>query len=167
MKRLMITVFAALGFLQLLNAQTGVGAKYGARDPVTCRSKKEPAKGAPTPEQVKLYVMCEAEGVKFDYLHLYENVQVEIGKARPFNPSTDSLKSDADVNSPVYPIRGSYDGYSCGLVDRTNYGRNCMVQGQPQATGSCYKTSFGDWSCGMIDANNPSSARRFNVAGPK
>src|ERR1035441_10285017 len=79
------------------------------------------------------------------------------------NPSTDSLKSDADVNSPVYPIRGSYDGYTCGLLDppRTVYGRNCMVQGQPQATGSCYRTSFGDWSCGMIDANNQIGRAHF------
>jgi hypothetical protein len=169
MKRLLITALAISGLVQLLHAQTGVGAKYGARDPVTCKSRKEPAKGAPTPEQVKLYMMCESEGVSFGYFLLFGNVQVEIGKARPFNAITDSLKSDADADSPVYPIRGSYDRYTCSLLDppRTVYGRNCMVQGQPQATGSCYRNTFGDWSCGMIDASNPSSARRDNVAPPR
>ena len=80
MRRLLITLFAISGFLQLLNAQAGVGAKYGARDPAKCRSTKEPDKGAPTPEQVKRYVMCALEGeqgVAPPNLTLLENVQVE------------------------------------------------------------------------------------------
>ena len=170
MRRLLITLFAISGFLQLLNAQAGVGAKYGARDPAKCRSTKEPDKGAPTPEQVKRYVMCALEGeqgVAPPNLTLLENVQVEIGKGRPFSPSADRYKSDADVNSPVYPIRGSYDMYICSppVAPFRVIGNNCSVFGHSQATGACYRTTFGDWSCSMAPIGGTS--QRDNVAAPK
>lgn len=172
MRRLVFALFVMFGVLQLAHAQAGVGAKYGARDPVTCKSKQEPAKGAPTPEQVKRYVRCGMEGesgVAPPYLTLLDNVQVEIGKARPFNPKGDFLMTDADADSPVYPIRGSYDSYICRVLDPpfSIYGKNCSVFDLPRATGSCYRTTFGDWNCSMIDASAPVSAKRDNVAPPK
>lgn len=170
MRGLLITVFAISGFLQVLYAQAGVGAKYGARDPVKCKSTKEPDKGAPTPEQVKRYVKCAMEGeqgVAPPHLNLLENVEVEIGKARPFNPNGDVYKSDADVNSPVYPIRGSYDMYICSppVAPFRVLGKNCSVFGYPRATGACYRTTFGDWYCDMTQVGG--TTQRDDVAAPK
>ena len=35
-----------------------------------------------------------------------------------------------------------------------NVGKNCNAYDQPKATGMCYKTTFGDWRCTMIDINS-------------
>ena len=106
-------------------------------------------------------------GVAPPNLTLLENVQVEIGKGRPFSPSADRYKSDADVNSPVYPIRGSYDMYICSppVAPFRVIGNNCSVFGYSQATGACYRTTFGDWSCSMAPIGGTS--QRDNVAAPK
>ena len=149
-------------------AQTGIGAEYGSRDPATCTSKRNPTRGAPTPEQVKRYLMCEMEKVMYPpYLTLLDNVQVEVGKGRPFNPFSDASLSDADQASLIYPIRGSYDMYTCSPPDRsTARGRNCLLTRQPHATGQCYRTTFGDWSCEMTDPTVLTPTRQ-GVAPPR
>ena len=38
-------------------------------------------------------------------------------------------------------------------VDNTN--KNCLVVKQPNAEGKCYKTTFGDWWCGMQQLIGP------------
>jgi hypothetical protein len=40
--------------------------------------------------------------------------------------------------------------------DATDFGRthNCNSVEQPNATGSCWKNTFGDWHCLMDDAKN-------------
>src|SRR3569833_2372128 len=79
-----------LSFLPALARAEGLGAKYATRDPATCASKTEPATGAPSPEQVKRYLLSGSarrvgEGEdSFHHLILMENVQVQIGKGRPF-----------------------------------------------------------------------------------
>ena len=57
-------ICALLATVPSMDAQTGVGAKFGARDPLTCASTKEPSKGAPSPEQAKQYVRCHWEKVE-------------------------------------------------------------------------------------------------------
>ena len=44
-------------------AQPGSGKPYETRDPFTCKSKKDPAKGAPSSTQLKNYVLCTNEKV--------------------------------------------------------------------------------------------------------
>jgi hypothetical protein len=168
-------VAAAPGF-----ALAGIGAKYATRDPVSCMSKTKPEKGAPTAEQVKQYVVCGSasrpgEGENgYHRMILMENVRVEIGQGRPFQGgvNSDINMHDVDPRFPIYPIRGSYVWYQCSnIADGDPWksidepGRNCNVYEHPRATGSCFKTTFGDWDCSMTDIN--AGLSRKNVAGPK
>src|ERR1035438_9500274 len=80
----------------------GQGARFDTRDPQSCASRKEPAKGALTAAQAKQYWLCEAEVMvkagspENDQLWLNTNVIVEVGKGRPFNSHTDSDDSAID-----------------------------------------------------------------------
>ena len=143
-------------------AQTGVGAKFGARDPRTCASLKEPVKGAPAAEQLKRYFICGEEKVtnsiaSGDSLHLVTNVTLEVARGRPFNPATDSWH-DIDVTQTVYPVRGGYTYFVCSTLARTaeiggNPAKTCFKYEQPHAVGICYKNTFGDWRCKFSDAD--------------
>lgn len=130
----------------------GQGAKFGARDSRTCKSTKEPARGAPSAEQARQYIICSSEHVSSNSLFLVENVKVEVGKGRPFNIHND-LMTDADSTLPVFPIRGSRTVYMCNPISDIlkNKGKNCLVIDEPKSTGVCYKTTFGDWTCHMQD----------------
>lgn len=154
-------------FTSLMLGQSHPGARYGARDPRTCSSTKDPAKGAPSPAQAAQYVTCNAEHVSGDMLFLAENVKVEIGRARRYNPNDDLNMNDVDPSQPVYPIRGSLTGYGCNPVDNSilhNAGKNCLVTRQPNAKGLCYKTTFGDWKCSLFDIN---PEKEFNQPPPR
>ena len=86
MSRCFFTVLVAAA-AQFSYAQ-GVGAKFGARDPHTCSSRKEPVKGALTAEQSRQYFICDQERVwtgATTFLNLVTDVKVEIGKGRPLN----------------------------------------------------------------------------------
>lgn len=171
-----ITGFFALAaltaFVFAISAATdGVGAKYGGRDPHTCQSKKEPTKGAISAEQAKQYFICGVEGESsssFSWLTLVENVKVEVGKARPYQQLSDS-HPDTDTTAPLYPIRGRFTQYQCDQLssyDR-NTGKNCAVFNNPNATGVCYKTTFGDWNCKMNDFTTGSKSEPTRVGPPK
>lgn len=162
------TLVVALFLLPCIQiyAQTGVyvqrevGSKYGSLGPLTCQSKREPVRGAPTPRQAAIYVACEQEGEKTicgGCLVLLRFQNIEVGKARPFNRLNDRM-SDADVDSPIYPIRGSYGMYFCYEPDPPFFqypkGRNCNLAVYPRAEGDCYRTTFGDWSCSMYDSSS-------------
>jgi hypothetical protein len=171
MKRIFLSLLLTSFALGQAQAQSGVGAVYGTRDPAVCKSKKEPAKGAPSPEQAIQYFKCEREkGVDSQSnIYLYENVKLEIGKGRPYNVSDMNL-SDIDSSLPVYPIRGSFDVYQCKdpkhMLSNQNPGKNCSVNENVQGKGVCYKTTFGDWSCIMgYDVDFRSTKR--GVPGPK
>ena len=146
--------FHAQTAAKLLKPLTGVGAPFGARDPLHCDSTKEPASGAPSSEQVKAYFISGFEHAKgtgtLAELYLAEDVKVEIGKGRPFESGDGS--GDIDTHELVYPIRGSYNWYLCYPITSVNTaGKNCVKFGQPNAEGLCYKTTFGDWRCSMSD----------------
>jgi len=96
-------------------------------------------------QQATLYFRCEKErvpGGSDRNLYLYENVQLEIGKGRPFQVS-DQLSTDADPSQPQYPVRGTADMYQCSPGSSNNW----SVQKGTTLTGVCYKTSFSDWRC--------------------
>jgi hypothetical protein len=172
---LLITV-ATIG-----TAAAGEGAKYATRDPRSCASKSEPKSGAPTAEQAKRYVICGSsvhlgEGEdSFHHMILLENVQVQVGKGRPFQGgiNSDINMHDVDVDFPVYPIRGSFDMYQCSNVApgdpwQSIYEarKNCDLYHETRATGACYKTTFGDWDCTMTDTASGGPAAT-TIAGPQ
>ena len=151
-------LLAAIAAIFLLGAShsaftQGIGAPYAARDPRTCADKTLPKTGAPSAAKATEYVICSAEAVNV-YLYLVEDVKVQVSKGRPYNIREDINVPNIDIKVLVYPIRGSYKRYSCDPTrpDRTNYKRNCTIYTAPNATGLCYKDTFGDWHCGMTDA---------------
>lgn len=143
---LILTALAAATF----SAQTGVGAAYGTRNPTTCASTKDPAKGPISPAKAKEYVICgyDQERTNADELWLAEVQSIEVGKPRPFDIRSDV--SDADPKELVYPIRGNQTTYSCHKI-KNGYpmGTQCQQWNMPDAHGTCFRTSFGDWKCVM------------------
>jgi hypothetical protein len=136
-------------------AQTGIGRKFGARDPRTCSSRKEPTRGPISAAQAKQYFACDMEsfapsGAVGDLLYLVTDIVVEVGKGRPFNALTDSRR-DIDPSQTIYPIRGSYVGFQCGVSGSIGApaGHNCARNEAANQGGNCYKDSFGDWHCSM------------------
>ena len=153
-------------------AQKGAGKPFGARDPRTSDSRKAPAKGAISAEQAKQYVIADSERVTQSFgsgmlLHLVTDVKVEVGKGRPFNMQADSFgwatDNGIDPAETVYPIRGSYDSWTCGKLGTINGdpGKNCTKLPQPAAKGICFKSSFGDWHCTMTDFNASQGMERY------
>jgi len=132
MKVILLTIFvffAALG-------QTGEGKKYDTRDPFVCKSKKDPASGAPSASQVKDYVRCNAisgEGIAGGYIGLYENMQMEVGKSRPFSGWADAGSRGIDNAMPVYPVAAPSIAIRAGLPERWGF--------QPAGIVSCGKRS--------------------------
>lgn len=148
--------------------------KYGTRDAITCADTKAPARGAISAALAAKYFICEAEGVKGDYLYLVENVKTEVGAGRPYNRNDDVNFFQIDSRFPVYPIRGSFRQYQCEPVESNpaiqsiyNVGENCSTYENRKAVGSCYKTTFGDWRCTMEDINIAAEDKKHRVAPPK
>jgi hypothetical protein len=119
----------------------------------------------------KEYFICKAEGLRGNLLYLVENVKVEVGGGIPYSAIIGHRSfSEIDVKHPVYPIRGSLLQYQCHNLFNEHIGppdTNCHTYNQPKATGYCYKTTFGDWSCSMSDSSNKPENFRTNVAPPK
>jgi len=38
---------------------------------------------------------------------------------------------------------------------------------QPNATGVCYRSAFGEWICKLSDINMPASSSKEGVGGPR
>lgn len=145
--------------------------KYGTRDAQTCKDKKAPSGGAITAALAAKYVICEREKVSGPYLYLVENVKVEVGGSRPYNPNMDLNVPEINVRFPLYPIRGGLVSYQCYEVN-PNFtvsapGKNCNRTNEPEAKGFCYKTTFGEWRCHMADLSNKNENWSQGVAPPK
>jgi hypothetical protein len=166
----MLALLAMLGGTSVLvYAQTGVGKKYDTRDPSVCKSKKEPATGAPSPSQISDYVKCGGETTGGCCIWLMEDVQAEVGKSRPYSAWSDATR-DIDISQPVYPIRGTYDSYQCQPAGASPYppkGKNCSVKKADPFIGTCYKTTFGDWNCKVKDTTDPLKGVTPNMPPPK
>jgi hypothetical protein len=154
MKKIVFPLMA-LALAMVALAATGDGKKFGARDPRGCPSLKEPGRGAPTAAQVQQILACQAEVLQHsgsigDLLYLVTDVTAEIGKGRPFNALTDSFNS-IDPSQNVYPIRGTYTAWQCGVVGHVGApaGKNCSRNDAVPMTGSCFKDTFGDWHCNL------------------
>lgn len=136
-------------------AQSGSGAKYGTRDPQTCSSMKEPAKGAPSSALAAKYVTCQFEKeVNGNSIYLLTDVKVEVGGGIPYQQLPNIHRpGGADPNTMVYSIRGSFKKYMCAVVHPSgvlaNAGKSCRIYDVPKATGICYRDNFGEWSCSL------------------
>jgi len=149
-----VLTFGAFSATAIAQEKKSAGERYGTREPQTCADKKAPAKGAITATLAAKYFICKAEGINGQYLYLVENVKTEVGGGRPYNPNMDLNVPEIDVKFPLYPIRGSYTSYQCKdpEIDYIKIpGRTCNRTEMPNAKGFCYKTTFGDWSCYMLD----------------
>jgi len=144
-----------------------LGAAYGTREPTMCASMTEPKKGPPSNSQALQYVKCTMEHESGSNLYLLQDVTVQVApKGRPYNPRAPI--SNVDTDSPIYDIRGSYVKFQCDKPDATilmNVGKSCTTYDQPKAEGICWKTTFGDWGCNMVDFNNRRQTR--GVAPPR
>jgi hypothetical protein len=133
------------------------GMLYGTREPKACPTRTAPAKGAPSAEQAKQYVVCESESVFGNSLFLVTNVKVQVAPtSHPPNQFVKEMKGDLDPSQPVWDIRGSLTQYQCSATSpalnpfaRTH---NCVSREIPTASGYCYRNTFGDWHCAMIGA---------------
>jgi hypothetical protein len=165
-----VAALAILGGTGVLAfGQTGLGKHYDTRDPFVCKSKKEPAKGAPSASQAKDLVLCTNEKAAGGYIGLFQNMQVEIGTSRPYSAWSDSGNSSIDNSQPVYPIRGSAEFYSCRPPGSMGSpaGQNCQVTKGYTFKGTCFKTTFGDWSCPIQGTSEPFAGIQSNMPPPK
>jgi hypothetical protein len=173
MRFVLFAMVMSAGVAGSLSAQPGIGAKFGSRDPFVCKSKTQPASGAPSGQQLVDLIRCGSAGERvYDgQLYLLENVKAEIGKGRPYVYTDYGHK--LDPSKPVYPIRGSFDKYQCtalnpkiGMKGR-NPGDNCSIYPQPKAEGICYTTTFGEWDCLMQDREIGVSAAKHYQPAPR
>lgn len=138
-----------------------LGKKFNTREPRTCPSRKEPTRGAISASQAALYVQCREEQPVSDLeVGLVENIKVEVGKPRPYLRLSDMRPTDIDPSQPVYPLRGSYTHYRC----QGSPPKNCTSYDLVNASGLCWKTSFGDWSCALSGSSLVNY--KFHVPGP-
>jgi len=138
-------------------AQHSGDPEFAAPAPRTCAAHNLPKTGGLTAAQAREYFICGNEKYIRTFsqraAYLLSNVNIEVGKGRPFNILTDSYQ-DIDPSQTVYPIRGSFIAWHCYApkpdVGPDNFpvptqGRNCTKSEAKAATGISYKDSFGDW----------------------
>jgi hypothetical protein len=166
-----VVVAVALILPAALNAQSP-GAIFGAREPIACKSTKDPARGPLSPEQAARYVRCAREGVTHggngNSLYLLEKAAFEVAKGRPYQTS-DSRLVDIDPAQPVYPVRGTFDLYICKDPKQQTsmqLGKNCSLNKDTKSSGVCYKTGFGDWKC-EVGYDFDFRASQRNIPGPR
>ncbi len=122
---------------------------YQVRNPRVCAKVTSP----PNVAQATALVQCSAEsdttGSGSPAIWLATDLQVEVGAARPYIPGTDD-RQDLDVSAKISPRRGQAKNWSSVGAAPAPPGKNAMVwPAGPGGQGSCWKTSFGDWKCGM------------------
>ncbi len=144
-------------------AQAQTEPRFGTRSPLECGA---PVKSQPNEQEMKMLIRCKFEKKTNDHITLLEDIKVESGKTRAYSQFLDGYATSIDTDAKVLPIRGSLISYQCNVItklpahpsvyDVDNTGKNCMVVKQPHAEGKCYKTTFGDWWCGMQELVDPS-----------
>ena len=124
-------------------------AVYQVRNPRICAKVTSP----PSVAQATALVQCSSEsdttGSASPAIWLATDLKVEMGAPRNYIPGTDD-RQNLDPSAKIYPLRGQGTRWSCGPAASYPAGQNCMKwPAGPGGQGSCWKTSFGDWNCGM------------------
>jgi hypothetical protein len=84
-----------------------------------------------------------------------EDVAVEVGGPAPFATLYPLITMPGvDPAKPVHPLWGSWTWSVCMLrADAARGGKdpglNCRETPVGDATGGCWRTTFGDWKCAM------------------
>lgn len=131
-------------------------AVFGTRNIQVC----SPVTSKPSLEEAAKLVQCGRESKTARDMVLLENVHVQMGGGQPYNFQAHSRLTGVDTTSEIYPIRGSYTYFDCSrisvmpIIHSDNTGKNCFSVSQPNATGYCWQTTFGDWQCSMIDTTH-------------
>ena len=137
---------------------------FEARNPRTCSK----VTGVPNASYAAALAQCEREaGSRMNgftpILLLATDVKVEIGQPRRFRIAVDAY-DDIDVNAPIYSLRGSATGWTCGDArDSAPYANCNKDDASPKATGSCWHTLFNDRRCQMSVGGGD---RELRVKGP-
>jgi hypothetical protein len=149
---LAFTMLAPLGFTSAggqaaatnLSGPAVLLPEYQARGPRTCTKLTT----APSLAQAVALAQCGMDGISSGQLFLTQNVNIEMGSPRAFVYFSDAGLSGIDPNAQVYPLRGSYTGYMCNKIGSMYpAGHSCLKSDVSVATGTCWKTSFGDYKC--------------------
>jgi len=102
---------------------------------------------------------------------LISHVKVQVAPAsHPPNQIVMEIHAaDIKPGEPVWDIRGSLTYYACRqAIDGANpFARthNCTETPMNNATGYCYKNTFGDWHCAMSDIKAVTTSQ--NVLPPE
>ena len=122
---------------------------YQVRNPRICSKVTSPPNAAEATVLVQCYVESDTTGSASPAIVVATDLKVEIGAPRNFIPGTDD-RNDIDPSAKVYPLRGQGTRWSCGPAASYAPGQNCMKwPAGPGGQGSCWRSSFGDWSCNM------------------
>lgn len=153
----------SLGAMEQARAAQAQGALYGAREPRACPSRK--AAGAPTAAQARALFICDSEKYIGGYLYLVSNASVQIARSRPYSAWSDSGNTNIDVAGPVYPIQGHFSSSQCSKRSTMlgqDPSRNCIRTDFPNATGTCYKSTFDEWHC-KLGGGTPTMVKGFQA----
>ena len=125
----------------------------------------QPARSQPNnAAQIARMIQCARETNRSGTITTLNNISVEFGGTRKYQSFADSGNDGIDTAAPVMPLRGSLDRYICNPITHKipgdvysadNTGKNCTVVHERKATGSCIRTTFGDWTCSMMEAVHP------------
>lgn len=146
------------------SAGAQVEPRFGTRAPRTCPH----VTSKPVDSQISMLIQCGYERTSHDYIYLMQDVRVETGGTRPFNSFGDGYATDIDASAKVLPIRGSMAAFTCGAISDmapSNRGSNCFVEISSSAKGICWRTTFGTWSCSMIQVIG--SEKKYNQPPPR
>jgi hypothetical protein len=143
-----------------LSGPPQLNATYQAREPRLCKALLTP----PSPWQARVLVQCTMEADRPTGLFLMQNVRVEIGAPRSYEPAIDSNLAEIDMTAPIVPLVGSLTVYWCSPPSAlTPAGSGCTVSPTPVAAGKCWRTKFGDWKCNLL---GPAPDSRSGLPGP-
>lgn len=140
-------VLAASNGASNISGPPTANALFGTRNPRQC----QPVKQKPSEAEAAALLQCALEAQSHDYMTLYNNVSVSMAGSRVYQYRADSGNADIDTTAAVYPIRGSMDQYVCHQAGQMAPDQSCLITHMAKASGSCYKTTFGDWRCSMVD----------------
>jgi hypothetical protein len=120
--------------------------QYQSRAPRTCSKVTSP----PSVGLAAVLVQCAMETDSAFGVGLVQDVKIDMGKSRKFVYQTDAGLPGIDLDAMVYPLEGSYSSYLCKTINNQNpAGKSCIKTLMTNASGWCYKTSFGDYKCRM------------------